>query len=66
CCARQGPITEYLERDRTLFNVVDRHPLQNLGADARIRTADPFITREGRVRNARPRAGTRGHVFAAN
>jgi len=30
CCTRQGPITEYLERDRTLFNVVDRHPLQKL------------------------------------
>ena len=33
-------------------------------ADARTRTEDPFITRERRVRDARPRAGTRGHVLA--
>jgi voltage-gated potassium channel Kch len=35
-------------------------------ADARTRTGDPFITREGRVREARPLAGMRGHYFAAN
>ena len=35
-------------------------------ADARIRTADPFITREGQVRDARPRKGTNGRVFAGN
>src|ERR687892_1908571 len=33
-------------------------------ADARTRTGDPFITRERRVRDARPRAGTCGHVLA--
>jgi len=35
-------------------------------ADARTRTGDPFITREGRVGDARPLAGTRGHVLAGN
>jgi hypothetical protein len=32
-------------------------------ADARTRTGDPFITRERQVGDARPLAGTRGHVF---
>ena len=32
----------------------------------RTRTGDPFITRERRVRDARPLAGTSGHVYAAN
>ena len=35
-------------------------------ADARTRTGDPFITREGRVRNTRPPADTCGHVFPAS
>jgi hypothetical protein len=32
-------------------------------ADARARTGDPFITREGQARDGRPLAGTGGHVF---
>jgi hypothetical protein len=41
-------------------------PCKSGRADARTRTGDPFITRERRVRDARPLAGTRGHVFAAD
>jgi hypothetical protein len=37
-----------------------------LEADARTRTGDPFITRERQVRDARPRAGTCGHLIAGN
>ena len=37
-----------------------------LEADARIRTADPFITREGRVRVRRPLADMRGYIPAGN
>ncbi len=39
-------------------------PAKAAKADARTRTGDPFITREGRVRDARPFAGTSGHVLA--
>src|SRR5918999_5314454 len=35
-------------------------------ADARTRTGDPFITRERRVRDARPLAGTAGHAFSGD
>jgi hypothetical protein len=41
-------------------------PCKSDEADARTRTGDPFITRERRVRDARPREGTRGHVLAGN
>jgi hypothetical protein len=34
--------------------------------DARTRTGDPFITREGRVGDARPLADTSGYVLAGN
>src|SRR5918996_6475820 len=40
--------------------------LQIERADARTRTGDPFITRGRRLRDGRPRAGTRGHVLAGN
>ena len=41
-------------------------PCSGAKADARTRTGDPFITRERQVRDARPLAGTRGHVLAGN
>jgi len=44
----------------------DNIPANAVKADARIRTADPFITREGQVADARPLAGPRGHVLAGN
>jgi hypothetical protein len=40
--------------------------LQVREADARIRTADPFITRERPVGDARPLAGTRGRILTGN
>ncbi len=50
----------------TSASASDEKSLEIERADARTRTADPFITREGRVGDARPRAGTRGHVIAGN
>jgi hypothetical protein len=45
-------------------NVGPRHQVRlNPEADARTRTGDPFITRERQVGDARPRAGTIGHLF---
>ncbi len=40
--------------------------LQVTKADARIRTADPFITREARRRERQVTASSRSHVFAAS
>jgi hypothetical protein len=42
----------------------DETPWRSRRADARTRTEDPFITRERRVRDGRPLAGTRGSVLA--
>src|SRR5918994_5440790 len=48
-----------------VLDASQKRPLsRTFQADARTRTGDPFITRERRVRDARPRAGTRGHVLA--
>jgi hypothetical protein len=43
-----------------------RNPCKQAKAVARTRTGDPFITRERQVGDARPRAGTCGHVLAGN
>src|SRR5918995_3827321 len=44
----------------------EESPAKEPKADARTRTRDRFITREGRVRDRRPRPGTRGHGLAGN
>ena len=54
------------QRPRAGFAGTDEIPANGPKADARTRTADPFITSEGRVRDARPLGGTSGHVLAGN
>jgi hypothetical protein len=70
--AESGALIPSLQRVPAVFarclirHVYDGNVLRMGRADARTRTGDPFITRERRVRDGRPRAGTDGHVLAGD
>ena len=65
-CEQVRRCTRFVPESRAPALPLQKKLLQMRRADARTRTGDPFITKERRVGDARPRKGTRGHVLAGN